>query len=156
MISSVSFNLGNCQFTISVNHMYHLDKNLKDCYQFDFDWSLLPDSLRKVSLLLLPFAPFFDYKYWMFLKLKLGHFSFQTCSLFAKPQPNTKNFFFAKIITLISWSNVAQKIFDLVKSSIFYAPSKYVKMRPFWFATEFNGAWVEGRMWRKIENTVIL
>ena len=57
---------------------------------------------------------------------------------------------------LISWSNVAQNFFDLVKSSNFYAPSKYVKMRPFWFATEFNGAWVEGRMWRKIENTMIL
>ena len=59
MISSVSSNLGNCQFTMSVNHMYHLDKNLKDCYQYDFDWSLLPDSLRKVRLLLIPFAPFF-------------------------------------------------------------------------------------------------
>ena len=54
--------------------------------------------------------------------------------------------FFAKIIRLISWSNVAQKFFDLVKSSNFYAPSKYVKMRSFWFVTEFNGAWVEGRM----------
>ena len=36
---------------MSVNHLYHLDKNLKDCYQYDFDWSLLPDSLQKVSLL---------------------------------------------------------------------------------------------------------
>ena len=54
----------------------------------------------------------------------------------------TPKIFFAKIITLISWSNVAQKFFDLVKSSNSYAPSKYVKMRPFWFATEFNGAWV--------------
>ena len=58
----------------------------------------------------------------------------------------TPKIFFAKIIRLISWSNVAQKVFDLVKSSNFYAPSKYVKMRPFWFAPEFNGAWVEGRM----------
>ena len=55
----------------------------------------------------------------------------------------TPNFFFAKIIRLISWSNVAQKFLELVKSSNFYAPSKYVKMPPFWFATEFNGAWVE-------------
>ena len=57
MISSLSSKLGDGQFTMSVNHLYHLDKNLKDCYQYDFDWSLLPDSLRKVSLLLLiPFA----------------------------------------------------------------------------------------------------
>ena len=58
----------------------------------------------------------------------------------------TPKIFFAKIIRLVSWSNVAQKFFELVKSSNFYAPSKYVKMPPFWFATEFNGAWVEGRM----------
>ena len=58
----------------------------------------------------------------------------------------TPNIFFAKITRLISWSNVAQKFFELVKSSNFYAPPKYVKMRPFWFATEFNRAWVEGRM----------
>ena len=57
----------------------------------------------------------------------------------------TPKFFFAKIIMLILWSNLAQKFFDLVKSSSFYAPSKYVQMPPFWFATEFNGAWVEGR-----------
>ena len=58
----------------------------------------------------------------------------------------TPKIFFAKIIRLISWSNVAQKIFELVKFSDFYAPSKYFKMRPFWFATELNGTWVEGRM----------
>ena len=39
-------------------------------------------------------------------------------------QCNTKNFFFAKIIRLILWSNLAQKFFDLVESSNFYAPSK--------------------------------
>ena len=54
--------------------------------------------------------------------------------------------FFAKIIRLILWSNLAKNIFDLVKSSNFNAPSKYVKMLPFWFTTEFNGAWVEGWM----------
>ena len=58
----------------------------------------------------------------------------------------TPKIFFAEIIRLVSWSNVTQKFFELVKSSNFYAPSKYVKMPPFWFATEFNGAWVEGRM----------
>ena len=57
---------------------------------------------------------------------------------------------------LISWSNLAQIFFDLVKSSNFYAPSKYVKVPLFWFATEFNGAWIEGRMWRQIQNTMIL
>ena len=57
----------------------------------------------------------------------------------------TPKIFFAKIIKLILWSNLEQKFFDLVKSSSFYAPSKYVQMPPFWFATEFNGAWVEGR-----------
>ena len=73
LVWSVQFHLisETVSFTISVNHMYHLDKNLKDCYQYDFDWSFLPDSLRKVSLLLIPFAPFFYYKYWMFLKLKV-------------------------------------------------------------------------------------
>ena len=35
-----------------------------------------------------------------------------------------KIFFFAKIIRLILWSNLAQKFFDLVESSNFYAPSK--------------------------------
>ena len=59
--------------------------------------------------------------------------------------PNTKNSF-AKIIKLILWSNMAQTFFDLVKSLNFYAPSKYVQMPPFWFATVFNVAWVEGRM----------
>ena len=54
--------------------------------------------------------------------------------------------FFAKIIRLVSWSNVEQNFFELVKSSNFYAPSKYVKMPPFWFVTEFNGARVEARM----------
>ena len=49
MISSLSFNLGNVQVTMSV----------KDCYQYDFDWPLLPDSLRKVSLVLLPSALYF-------------------------------------------------------------------------------------------------
>ena len=49
-----------------------------------------------------------------------------------------------------------QNFFELVKSSNFYAPSKYFQMPPFWFATEFNGAWVEGWMWRQIENTMIL
>ena len=29
------------------------------------------------------------------------------------------------------WSNLAQKFFDLVKSSNFYAPSKYVQKPPF-------------------------
>ena len=52
----------------------------------------------------------------------------------------TPKFFFAKIIKLFLWSNLAQDFFDLVKSSSFYAPSKYVQMPPFWFATEFNGA----------------
>ena len=54
---------------------------------------------------------------------------------------------------LISWSNAAQKFFE---SSNFYAPSKYVKMPPFWFATEFNRAWDEGRTRRQIENPMIL
>ena len=58
----------------------------------------------------------------------------------------TPKIFFAKIIRLVSWSNVAQTFFELVKSSNFYALSKYVKMPPFWFATEFNGAWVAGPM----------
>ena len=44
----------------------------------------------------------------------------------------TRNFFFAKIIRLILWSNFAQKCFDLVKSSNCYAPSK-PSFR--WFAT---------------------
>ena len=26
------------------------------------------------------------------------------------------------------------------------------KSRHFWFTTEFNGAWVKGRMWRQIQN----
>ena len=68
----------------------------------------------------------------------------------------TPKIFFAKMIKLILWRKLAQKFFDLVKSSSFYAPSKYAQMPPFWFATEFNGAWVEGRMWRHIENTMIL
>ena len=68
----------------------------------------------------------------------------------------TPKFFFAKTIKLILLSNLVQKLFDLVKSSNFYAPSKYVKMPPFWFATEFNGAWVEGQMWRQIQYTMIL
>ena len=63
--------------------------------------------------------------------------------------------FLAKIIKLILWSNLPQKFFDLVKSLIFYGSSKYVKMPPFWFTTEFNGEWVEGRMGRQIENTMI-
>ena len=37
-----------------------------------------------------------------------------------------------------------QKVFDLVKSSNFYAPSKYVQMAPFWSTTKFNGVWVRG------------
>ena len=36
----------------------------------------------------------------------------------------TPKIFFAKIIRLILWSNLAKKNFDLVKSSNFYAPSK--------------------------------
>ena len=35
----------------------------------------------------------------------------------------TLTFFFAKIIRLSLWSNLAQKFFDLVKSSNFYSPS---------------------------------
>ena len=58
----------------------------------------------------------------------------------------TPKFFFAEVIRFIFWSNVAQNFFESVKSSNFYAPSKCVKLPPFWFATEFNGAWVEGRM----------
>ena len=68
----------------------------------------------------------------------------------------TPKIFFPEIIRFILWSNVAQRIFESVKSSNFYALSKYVKMLPFWLATEFNGAWVEGRMWRKFENTMIV
>ena len=37
----------------------------------------------------------------------------------------TAKFFFAKTIKLILWGNLAQTFFDLVKSSNFYAPSKY-------------------------------
>ena len=62
----------------------------------------------------------------------------------------------AEIIRFTSWSNVAQNFFKSVKSSNFYAPSKCVKLPPFWFATEFNGAWVKGQMWRQFENTMIL
>ena len=36
----------------------------------------------------------------------------------------TPKIFFAKIIRLILWSNLAKTFFDLVKSSNFYAPSK--------------------------------
>ena len=36
----------------------------------------------------------------------------------------TPKIFFAKIIRLILWSNLAKNFFDLVKSSNFYAPSK--------------------------------
>ena len=68
---------------MSVNHLYHLDKNLKDCYQYDFDWSLLPDSLQKVSLLLIPFASFFTLKITECV-LTSSLFLFQMCSLFAK------------------------------------------------------------------------
>ena len=39
----------------------------------------------------------------------------------------TPKSFFAKKIRLISWSNLAQKVFDLVKSSNFYAPPNLVK-----------------------------
>ena len=58
----------------------------------------------------------------------------------------TPKIFFAKTIKLILLSNLTEKFFDLVKSSNFNAPSKYVKMPPFWFATELNGAWVEDRL----------
>ena len=58
----------------------------------------------------------------------------------------TPNIFFTEIIRFILWSNVAQKFFKSVKYSNFYAPSKCVKVPPFWFATELNGARVEGRM----------
>jgi len=58
----------------------------------------------------------------------------------------TLKIFFAKIIKLILWSTLPQKFFDSVKSLIFYGSSKYVKTPPFWFTTEFNGAWVDGRM----------
>ena len=51
MVSSIPFNLGKDHFTMSVNHLHHLDKNVKDCYKYDFDWSLLLDNLRKVRLL---------------------------------------------------------------------------------------------------------
>ena len=44
----------------------------------------------------------------------------------------TPKIFFAKIIRLILWSNLAQKFFDLVKSSNFYDSSK-PSFR--WFAT---------------------
>ena len=40
--------------------------------------------------------------------------------------------FFAKIIKLILWSNLAKKFFDLIKSSNFYGPSKPSFQ---WFAT---------------------
>ena len=43
--------------------------------------------------------------------------------------------FFAKIIRLILWSNLAQKFFDLVKSS----SQSTSKSRHFWFTTEFTG-----------------
>ena len=39
-----------------------------------------------------------------------------------------------------------QNCFHLVKFLIFYGSSKYVKMPPFWFMTEFNRAWVDGRV----------
>ena len=54
----------------------------------------------------------------------------------------------AKIIKPILWSNLLQEYFDLVFGFhlIFYGLSKYIKMPPFWFTTEFNGAWVEGRI----------
>jgi len=68
----------------------------------------------------------------------------------------TPKFFSTKMIKLISWSNFPQKFFNLVKSLIFYGLSKYVKTPPFWFTTESNRALVEGRMWRQIQNTVIL
>ena len=54
------------------------------------------------------------------------------------------------IIRLILWSNLVKKFFDLVKSWNSFVPSKYVQMLSFWFATVFNGAWVEGRMCRQI------
>ena len=40
----------------------------------------------------------------------------------------TPNIFFARIIRLILWSNLAQNFFYLVKSSNFYAPSKEFQM----------------------------
>ena len=79
----------------------HLDKNLQDCYQYDFDWSFLPDSLRKVSLLLIPFAPFFYYKYWMFLNLKV--IFFQTCSFFAKALKQQDTYILFGLIVLSSF-----------------------------------------------------
>ena len=47
-------------------------------------------------------------------------------------------------LRFILWSNLALKLFKLVKSSNFYDPSKYVKMLPFWFATKFDEACFEG------------
>ena len=43
----------------------------------------------------------------------------------------TPRIFFAKIIKLILWSNLAQKVFDLVKSSSFYARQSTSKCRHF-------------------------
>ena len=56
MISSIQSRKGSLQFKMSVNYLYHLHKNLEDCYRYyELDWALLPESLRKVSILLRPF-----------------------------------------------------------------------------------------------------
>ena len=63
----------------------------------------------------------------------------------------TPKIFFAKIIRLISWSNVAQKFFELVKSSNFYAPSKYVKIRPDSFVINF----LRGNLFLVLGNIIV-
>ena len=85
----------------------------------------------------------------------------------------TPKIFFPKTIRLILWSNLAPIFFIWLNPRIFktsfpgsflyfekvpevekgpwergwnvYAPSKYVKVPPFWLATQFNGAWLEGK-----------
>lgn len=59
----------------------------------------------------------------------------------------TSFFSLAKIITLILWSNLPPKVFDLVKSSNFYAPSK----PRFELFTTKHGESGES-FWRQIQN----
>ena len=58
--------------------------------------------------------------------------SVKSCNISEFKVHLTPKIFFAKIIRLILWSNLAQTFFDLVKSSNFYAPPK-PSFR--WFAT---------------------
>ena len=137
---------------MAANHLHQLDRNLKNCYTYDFDWMLLPISLRKANTLNIFWLLDSSCKQSGFHDINFSSV-LQMCSLFGKALKQRDTFILFGLIVLTSFCmghacvNVQNAFWkgpvivwtaSVITTGIFFTFTNETKFCPNQFGTEIR------------------